>query len=102
MINPNFMEWLNKFEPFGQNFEAPVFLLEDALVKNAKELKGGHLKLTLSKMGQSLEALWFSPPPAIKNLVANQARGHWALTFQWNYYMGNKKIQALIEDFRIS
>lgn len=105
-INPQFMKWYQTLEPFGVHFESPLFLVPQLEVKGMKELRGGHLKLTLApRMSQyRLEALWFSPPPRHPVMVQDRLEVGQLIDVlaepQWNYFAGRKSLQLLLRDVR--
>lgn len=105
-LNPTFMSWYEHLSPFGAQFAPPVFCVKRARLAQVKELKGGHLRLTLNESSQiSRVGLWFSPP---KDHVLLQ--NDWSATPyvdvlvepQWNYFAGKRTLQLLIQDIRPS
>ena len=77
------------------------------VLKSFKELRGGHLKLTLvDRMTTSrMEALWFSPPknnPVIERGLKLEEVVEVLGEPQWNYFMGRKTLQMLVKDLRLS
>ncbi len=106
-VNTGFMKWYDSLGPFGAQFEAPLIMLSDLKLKSTKELKGGHLRLTLAQENPryELEALWFSPPsdhPAMQSL--NDHKSDWEVLAepQWNSYNGRTSLQLLLKDLRVA
>lgn len=106
-VNPAFMKWYDSLGPFGAQFEAPVIRLSGLKLKSTRELKGGHLRLTLAQENPryELESLWFSPPsdhPAIQDLGHHQ--GEWEILAepQWNSFNGRTSLQLLLKDLRVA
>ncbi len=99
-LNEGFMRWYLGMEPFGVGFEDPLFLMSELKIKNIKELKKPHLKLTLESSGQAIEALWFSAPED----YGYQEGQHVDVLGRpsWNEWNGRKRIQWLISNIRPS
>lgn len=102
-INNHFMEWLEQFEPFGQNFPSPVFKITSVPLVKFKELNGGHLKLTLGsfKNSQQWEALWFNPEVSQSDKIYPGAMLNLVVEVQWNYFRGNKRLQLLAKNLTL-
>ena len=103
-LDSTFMKWLESLGPFGQGFPPPLFRLSQVKVKERKILRGGHLKLWIeNEKGQSLEALYFSPP---KNLAEEKfQKGTFAdllVELQWNDFNGQRTLQLLVRDLQNS
>ena len=112
-LNPAFMSWYEHLSPFGAEFAAPVFFIRGVALQQAKPLKGGHFRLTLatSEGGRSTSrvALWFGPAKNHPVVTADKkspenTRGKVDVLVepQWNYFAGNKTLQLLIQDIRLS
>ncbi len=107
-INSNVMTWHDFMGPFGMGFHIPVIQFNNVKVVSVKELKGGHLKLSLSTEETesvattftTVEALFFSPPSDIKNKLTKGQRYHLLTELQWNYFNGQKSIQLLVKDLK--
>lgn len=100
-INVGSMNWMEHLEPFGQDFEPPVLKVTELEVKALKPLRGGHLKLEVTHIGQNyrLQALYFSPPADLENLKIGSKIEILAEP-QWNYFAGRRSLQLLIQDLR--
>lgn len=104
-LNPAFMSWYEHLSPFGAQFAPPVFCLKDVKLSQLKELKGGHVRLTLAEGTITRVALWFSPAknhPAIERGLVSGQRFDALVEPQWNYFNGQKSLQLLVQDLRIS
>lgn len=108
---PQFMTWYEHLSPFGAQFAPPVFFLRNIHLQQARQLKGGHYRLTLAESSAvSRVALWFSPPKGHVLLSAPEADQSRALETigrvdalvepQWNYYSGRKSLQLLVQDLK--
>ena len=99
-----FCKWYEFLEPFGTQFKAPVFWLENVRVREAKLLRGGHLKLQSFINGDQLqEGIWFSPPIEDGTLAQlnNGATFDVAGTVDWNHFNGRKRLQLMVLDLKI-
>ena len=122
-IDIHFMDWYEKLEPFGVQFEIPFFLIPHLEIRSVFPLRGGHLKMLFRESHPSIheiEGVWFSPPKSFAPLFAasestSSSRSRSLLTPhssiktvdvvaepQWNHFNGKKKIQLLIKDIRPS
>ncbi len=106
-INPEFMSWLEGLEPFGKEFETPIFCFNNLIVKSVKNLRGGHLKLSLqcSKSKVLRDGLWFSPPAHHELIKSGLKQGIQVSMLagpQWNHFNGKSSIQFLIKDLKLS
>ena len=101
-LNWDLVEKLDKLEPFGVGFEAPVFYLENVRIKSYKTLKGGHLKFELTKNSESetFQALLFSPSPRQTQIVTKRSDVDLLIQVQTNEWKGNRTLQLLVEDVR--
>lgn len=101
-LNWDLVEKLDKLEPFGVGFEAPVFYLENVKIKSYKTLKGGHLKFELTKNSESetFQALLFSPNPRQTQTITRRSYVDLLIQVQTNEWKGNRTLQLLVEDVR--
>lgn len=105
-INLEFMRWKDGLEPFGSEFESPVLRIERVRIAKVFELKGGHLRLELEdsegKVTERKNAIWFSPQAEKAKSVYDAGSTFNVLAEpQWNYFMGKKSIQLLIQDIQV-
>ena len=106
-INPNVMKWHDFIGPFGMGFQVPLIQFTDVKVVSKKELKGGHLKLSLlssnsETKAEPVEALLFSPSLQQKNSIETGNSYNFLTELQWNYFNGRKSIQLLVKDLKLS
>ena len=103
-LSPQFMTWYEHLSPFGAQFAPPVFCVRNVRIQQAKELRGGHYRLTLAESNQtSRVALWFSPPknhPLTSGPIEEAGRVDALVEPQWNYYSGRKTLQLLVQDLK--
>lgn len=101
-LDKNFMKWLDKLGPFGQEFPVPNFLIENLDLVQIKELRGGHLKLNLRERSQKngMDALFFSPPSHISSMLREGISVSVIAELQWNYFAGRKSLQLLVRDIK--
>lgn len=99
-ITPVMMDWIDLLGPFGQGFEAPLFQVQSVEVKEVKELKGGHKRLSLFKEGKVREALLFSPKESQILTLKEHFVVDLLVEIQWNYFQNKKRIQLLIKEIR--
>ena len=96
-VNEGLLEWLERLEPFGQGFDYPLFAISKAQVKEAKVLKGGHLRLRLRQNFSEADGIFFSPPEEIKSKIMLGASTYDIyVELQRNYFNGKSRLQLLI------
>lgn len=98
-INPEFMGFLHRMEPYGPENMRPVFYTSQLNLINSRILKDVHVRLTVSKDGFTFQAIGFNfkkvwdkidpalPFDAVYNLEENA----------WN---GNTELQIRLIDLR--
>ncbi len=104
-VNPGLMKWYDFIGPFGAGFSIPLIQFTQVQILSLRELKGGHLRLKISDddgVG-SKEALLFSPTSRQLE-VSKLIPGYFDVLgeLQWNYFAGQKSVQILIRDLRVS
>ena len=96
-VNEGLLEWLERLEPFGQGFDYPLFAISKAQVKEAKVLKGGHLRLRLRQNFSEADGIFFSPPEEIKSkIMLGSSTYDIYVELQRNYFNGKSRLQLLI------
>ncbi len=98
----NFMKWWDSLEPFGQQFQVPVFYVDRLKIQRVVKMKNMHLKVTFKdSAGFLMECVWFFPQQI--DFFAQKEDNTFALLCepQWNEFMGNRRIQLLLKDIRI-
>lgn len=96
------VEGLRLLAPFGTDNPAPVFLLENVLPSDVKQIGGdkSHLKFTVTDGDQPVDCLAFnfgSEAPELSTADRVSVVGQLGIN-EWN---GNKKPQIMIKDFKI-
>ena len=51
-----------ELEPWGQGLELPLFGVRNCSIKRRRQLRGGHLLMTLVSRAEEFEAVWWNPP----------------------------------------
>lgn len=110
-LNEQSMKWYDFLGPYGVGFPVPLLRINNLKIETLKELKGGHLKLTLKEVRSeasnilAMTALLFSPTSALKTLLADIDLKENIVDIlgelQWNYFNGQKTIQLLIKDIKL-
>ena len=99
---PRLKRILKQFEPHGPGNMKPVFLTRNVYVKDAKLLKGEHLKMTLVEPGHDkpIAAIAFSFPEAYDTV--QQGPVDIVYTLEENQFRGRTTLQLNIKDLRSS
>lgn len=97
---PRLKRILKQFEPHGPGNMKPVFLSKNVYVKDAKLLKGQHLKMTLVEPGHDkpIAAIAFSFPEAFD--IAQQGPVDIVYTLEENQFRGRTTLQLNVKDLR--
>ncbi len=100
-LKPSILEFLERMEPFGVGNPYPLFATRNAQVVNARSVGAGkeHLKLTLQKKGTFFDAIAFRQGHFLETMGRTIDV---AYRFEWNEYLGVKKMQLNIEDIKES
>ena len=96
---------LQALEPFGQSFEAPLFVLHELNTIQVRELKGGHLKVWLRPQHHpsvTIEALAFGLSLAQQQQLRAPEPKSILFELQKNEFRGVKSPQARIVDVRLA
>ena len=93
---------LVQMEPCGTGCPTPVFCLRDTTVTQLAEVGGGkHLRLSVSKGGRSLPAIFFSQTALQAGVGAGDSLDV-AFTPQINEFRGQNTVQLNVVDLRLS
>jgi single-stranded-DNA-specific exonuclease len=97
---PRLKRILKQFEPHGPGNMKPVFLTRNVFVKDAKLLKGEHLKMTLVEPGHDkpINAIAFSFPEAYE--IVQQGPVDIVYTLEENQFRGRTTLQLNVKDLR--
>ncbi len=104
-LSHHLMKWYEFVGPFGAGFQIPMLRLNSLFLKNKKELKGGHYRLTMVDQDQAkaIECLLFSPSARQFSVLTSGAEYFDLIgELQWNYFAGKKNIQFLVKDLKVS
>lgn len=101
-------ESIDNLQPFGKNFEKPIFADKDVIIENLEMIGTNKktMRLKLSKNGQSISAIKFNGEDSLsylKNKFSNKILGSKidiAYYTSINEFRGNRKLQILIKDLR--
>ena len=95
-VDETLMKWQESLEPFGMGFELPKYFVQGVRIKEAKPLKGGHMRYKIASPAdhKGLVAPWFGANAKFKegDIVS--------MVFQpqWNYWLGRRSLQLLVLD----
>ena len=96
------VETLERAGPYGAGASAPRFALPDLMVRHAREVGSGHLKVSLSDgMGANIEAIAFGAfdgPMGVALTRGDRARVHVAGRLDINTWGGRQSVQLRLED----
>ncbi len=99
MISDQLINELELLHPFGHKNPEPVFLSKNVEVAFSKIFGNDHLRLSLkqrhSKLNKIIPGIWFY---ADKKAQDKKSFNTMAYTLKWNYWNGNKTLQAVIKD----
>jgi single-stranded-DNA-specific exonuclease len=100
-VNWDLVDTLSKFEPFGQQNQEPLFVSYEVLVTGAKKVgkDQNHWKLELVKQNKKFQAIAFSFGAQELSLGQRIDIVYNLSINQWN---GNREIQLIIRDLKIS
>ena len=95
-ITPDFMGWLQRFEPFGPSNELPVFYADKIKILYQKVVGGSHLKLKVMQENIQLEGIAFGLGALAEELNSHD---YYNIAFapSWNYFRGVKTIQLQVK-----
>lgn len=101
-------ESINNLQPFGKNFEKPIFADRDVIIENLEMIGTNKktMRLLLNKNGQRISAIKFNGEDSLsylKNKFSNKILGSKidiAYYTSINEFRGNRKLQILIKDLR--
>lgn len=96
-LNEELLFFMERIEPFGIGNQKPLFAARNVSVLSARAVGSGkeHLKLTLQQGDRFFDAIAFKQAHHLEKL---QGPIDIAFKFEWNDYMGIRKMQLVIED----
>ena len=101
-VDPALLKTLDRLEPFGHMNATPVFCTHGVTVlpNSVRELKGGHIKLSVRQNGRLFPAIGFR----MAGLISPTHEGRpvdIAFTPKFNTWRGETTIQLMLKDIRI-
>ena len=100
-INFEFMNWINRFAPFGINNQIPIFYTEKVRVDGYPFVVGkNHLKLKISKDGVTSDLIGFNFADYSTLLKTNSLLDI-AYTLELSNWKNKKTIQGILKDIKI-
>lgn len=99
---PRLKRILKQFEPHGPGNMKPVFLAKNVYARDAKLLKGEHLKMKVYQPHHKMpiEAIMFSNPSAFE--VVTDSPFDMVFTLEENTFRGRSTLQLNVKDLRPS
>lgn len=105
-LTPDFVTEIQRAGPFGQGNPEPVFVLPAHGVMDIRELRNGHLKITLASQGGArLEAMAFRAGgrPLGDALMASRGRKvHAAISVSKDNWGGRPRVSARLVDLALA
>ncbi len=102
-INPELVQVLDLFAPFGPQNMRPVFMTRNLQVWGEPHVVGNnHLRLRVKKDGPVFDCIGFGMGDMVKLLCMKGLRIDLAYVVETNYWNDTYKIQLRIKDLRIS
>ena len=98
---PRIKRILSQFEPHGPGNMKPVFISHNVYAKDARLLKGAHLKLRLYQPDcrATIDAILFNRPDAYELAISGQPLSV-AYTMEINEWQGRSSLQLMLKDIR--
>lgn len=94
-INLEFVNIIKKLEPFGREFENPIFTI-DAEIANIYPMgDGSHFRFSLKSQSRYLKAVWFNVPGAARELKAGD-NIKVAFSLAINCYQGRQNVELFV------
>ncbi|HEV2883184.1 MAG TPA: single-stranded-DNA-specific exonuclease RecJ [Pyrinomonadaceae bacterium] len=104
-LTPALADELARLEPFGAQWPRPVFLSRNVrVVKEARVLKERHLKFEVAagRDARPVEVLWWGGAEEAAATPRAGDRIEVAYAVETNIWRGEKRLQLIVEDMRIS
>ncbi|MGL4382703.1 MAG: DHHA1 domain-containing protein, partial [Bacilli bacterium] len=96
-LNIENIKSLRYLEPFGQDFNKPLFIIEKAIVAHVKTLSGHNYKVSILVENNTFEVLMFNQidQPVIINDIINII-----CSVGINYYRNQEQLNIIMEAFK--
>ncbi len=108
-LNQSFLNWLKHLEPFGVDFEQPIFKISDLEIVLVRKLKDKHYKLLVSdKKGKTFDVLWFSPQKDHEVALMIESQNYISYKFNFyvnpniNFFRNIETLQLLMSEVEVS
>lgn len=102
MLTVENIESIDALAPFGCKNDPPVFVMRRATIEQITPLsEGKHIKLTLSKNGEKLNALYFGMSPSAFPYKAGEIID-FVFSCDVSQFMGEKRVSIKIKDIHLS
>lgn len=97
-LNLDLLDFLNELEPFGREFEAPIFELEGSLVDLKPVGDGTHARVQLEVEGLRFTGIWFGMRQTSQSSlpVTKGASVRAAFSLRENYFRGQRSLDIQI------
>jgi len=96
-ITPEFLGWMERLEPWGAGNDAPIFLCRAVELAGLSRVGDGkHLRVTLQKGVDRVEAIGFGMGPTAEGLKPG-SRINVAFSPEWNTFRGRKTLQLKLK-----
>ncbi len=100
-ITPLFYKLINEFAPFGPDNMKPVFVAKHVKETGwSKLLKDRHIKFSLKQNGVTLSGIGFDMAHKMQLLKENEIDV--VFQIEENEWQGNKSLQLMVKDIRVS
>ena len=102
MLTPDAAASLSQLEPFGTDNPEPLFLAENAQIREIRPVSGGvHTKLTVCVDGVVCDAMLFRTTPEATGLKPGDVV-HLMALLSVNHWNGMTRISLNVQDYRVS
>ncbi len=99
---PEMVKSLSQLEPFGADNPEPLFMVQNAVIREIRPLSNGiHTKLIAEIGGMICEALMFRTAPDRTGLHVGDVC-HMMVRLSVSKYMGQEKVSLIVQDVRTS
>jgi len=101
-INAATLSTMNEIGPFGEENPEPIFLLENASIKEIIPLSmGKHLKLIVQAGSRIFECVWWGRGE-VKDFIKFDMKIDVAFKMSLNLWNGKERLQMVVEDLKMS
>jgi single-stranded-DNA-specific exonuclease len=98
-IDRGFLDWLDRFEPFGSGNQEPVLAVRGKMAGPVRVLKDRHVRFDLTDRGTRRECIGFDLSTRLGSVLGrNSGDLHVAAVATRNLYRGEERIQLTVKD----